>query len=313
MNDAHCHFFSTPFFAALGRQLKDADERAPHETALAKLGWDAPGTAEALADRWVAELDRAGVARAALIASVPGDAESVATAVARHPRRLVGLFMVDPTQPEAATHTAAALDSGRLRGVCLFPAMHRFAIHDDRVRGLFDVAAARPGTVMFVHCGVLTVGVRRKLGLPSPFDIRYGNPLDLHAIAAAYPTVPVIIPHFGAGLFREALMVADLCANVRLDTSSSNGWIKYHPGLTLSAVFRQALSVVGADRLLFGSDSSFFPRGWVKDVFEQQSSALDEIGASDGSAREDLRRQLRPPVRLESENQSQHIRTIRTT
>jgi hypothetical protein len=158
--------------------------------------------------------------------------------------------------------------------------MHRFAIHDDRVRRLFDVAAARSGTVMFVHCGVLTVGVRRKLGLPSPFDMRYGNPLDLHGLAAAYPTVPVIIPHFGAGLFREALMVADLCANVRLDTSSSNGWIKYHPGLTLGAVFQQALSVVGADRLLFGSDSSFFPRGWVKDVFEQQSSALEEIGAT---------------------------------
>jgi predicted TIM-barrel fold metal-dependent hydrolase len=279
MNDAHCHFFSTPFFAALGRQLKDADESAPHETALAKLGWDAPGPAETLADRWVGELDRAGVARAVMIASVPGDAGSVAAAVARHPRRLVGFFMVDPTQPEAAAQTAAALDSGGLRGVCLFPAMHRFAIHDDCVRRLFDVAAARPGTAMFVHCGVLTVGVRKKLGLPSPFDIRYGNPLDLHAIAAAYPTVPVIIPHFGAGLLREALMVADLCANVRLDTSSSNGWIKYQPGLTLSAVFQQALSVVGADRLLFGSDSSFFPRGWVKDVFEQQSSALDKIGA----------------------------------
>jgi predicted TIM-barrel fold metal-dependent hydrolase len=280
MNDAHCHFFSTPFFAALGRQLKDADESAPHETALAKLGWDAPGPAETLADRWVGELDRAGVARAVMIASVPGDAGSVAAAVARHPRRLVGFFMVDPTQPEAAAQTAAALDSGGLRGVCLFPAMHRFAIHDDCVRRLFDVAAARPGTAMFVHCGVLTVGVRKKLGLPSPFDIRYGNPLDLHAIAAAYPTVPVIIPHFGAGLLREALMVADLCANVRLDTSSSNGWIKYQPGLTLSAVFQQALSVVGADRLLFGSDSSFFPRGWVKDVFEQQSSALDKIGAA---------------------------------
>lgn len=280
MNDAHCHFFSTPFFAALGRQLKDGDEKAPHETALAKLGWDAPGTAEALADRWVAELDRAGVARAALIASVPGDAASVAAAVRRHPRRLIGFFMADPTQPDAAVHTAAALDSGGLRGVCLFPAMHRFAIHDDRVRRLFDVAVARPGTVMFVHCGVLTVGFRRKLGLPSPFEIRYGNPLDLHGIAAAYPTVPVIVPHFGAGLFREALMVADLCANVCLDTSSSNGWIKYHPGLTLSSVFRQALSVMGVDRLLFGSDSSFFPRGWVKDVYEQQATALNEIGAS---------------------------------
>ena len=63
LNDAHCHFFSTPFFAALGG-----------DAALAKLGWDPPGTAEELADRWVADLDRCGVSRAALIASVPGDA-----------------------------------------------------------------------------------------------------------------------------------------------------------------------------------------------------------------------------------------------
>jgi uncharacterized protein len=281
VNDAHCHFFSTPFFAALGRQLKEGDQGSPHTTALTKLGWEPPGTADALADRWVAELDRRDVARAVLIASVPGDAGSVATAVARHPLRLVGFFMVDPTQPDAAEHAAAALDAGGLRGVCLFPAMHRFAIQDDRVRRLFEVVAARPGTAVFVHCGVLTVGVRSKLGLPSPFDIRYGNPLDLHALAAAFSMVPIIIPHFGAGLFREALMVADLCANVRLDTSSSNGWIKYYDGLTLAAVFRRALSVVGPDRLLFGSDSSFFPRGWVSDIFAAQSSALHEIGATE--------------------------------
>jgi predicted TIM-barrel fold metal-dependent hydrolase len=76
------------------------------------------------------------------------------------------------------------------------------------------------------------------------------------------------------------LMVADLCPNVLLDTSSSNGWIKYQPGLTLTAVIRQALAVAGPDRLLFGTDSSFFPRGWVADVHRQQSAALDELGVS---------------------------------
>ena len=166
-----------------------------------------------------------------------------------------------------------------MRAICLFPAMHRYAIQDERAKPIFDVAAATPGTAVFVHCGVLSVGVRKKLGLPSPFDIRFGNPLDLQAIALSQPQVPIIIPHFGAGLFRETLMVADLCPNVLLDTSSSNGWIKY-VGLSLPAVFRQALAVVGPERLLFGSDSSFFPRGWVGHVHEQQSAALDEIGAS---------------------------------
>ena len=157
--------------------------------------------------------------------------------------------------------------------------MHRYDLQDERVRQLFDACAARPGTAVFVHCGVLSVGARTKLGLPSPFDIRFGNPLDLHAVALAHPTVPVVIPHFGAGLFREALMVADLCPNILFDTSSSNGWLKYHPGLTLRAVFDQTLKVVGPDRLLFGSDSSFFPRGWVKDVYEKQSAVLDALGA----------------------------------
>ena len=269
LNDAHCHFFSTSFFATLGG-----------DAALAQLGWDPPGSAEALADRWGAELDRARVSRAALIASAPGDAASVETAVRRHPDRFVGFFMVDPTQPEAATIAADAIDRRGLRTICLFPAMHRFSIQDERARRLFEVAAARPGTAVFVHCGVLSVGVRKKLGLPSPFDIRFGNPIDLHAVALAYPAVPVIVPHFGAGLFREALMLADLCPNVLLDSSSSNSWIKYQPGLTLAAVFRQALAVAGPDRILFGSDSSFFPRGWVMDVYEQQSSALDEVRVS---------------------------------
>jgi predicted TIM-barrel fold metal-dependent hydrolase len=202
--------------------------------------------------------------------------------VRRHPDRLVGFFMVDPTQPAAPVDAAAAIDHDGLRAMCLFPAMHRYALQDDHVRRLFAVAAARPGTAVFVHCGVLSVGVRRKLGLPSPYEIRFGNPLDLHALALAYPSVPIIIPHFGAGLLREALMVADLCPNILFDTSSSNGWIKYVPGLTLEAVFKQALAVLGPDRLLFGSDSSFFPRGWVKEVYQQQSVTLDALGVDDG-------------------------------
>ena len=70
--------------------------------------------------------------------------------------------------------------------------------------------------------------------------MRYSFPLDLHAIAVRYPRVPFIVPHFGAGYLREALMLADLCPNVYLDTSSSNSWMRYE-GLDLRTVFRRAL------------------------------------------------------------------------
>src|SRR5436190_23056516 len=75
-NDAHCHFFSERFFDALGRE-KYRDRPAPAEAVARELGWEAADRADALADRWVAELDCHRVSRSVLIASVPGDEESV--------------------------------------------------------------------------------------------------------------------------------------------------------------------------------------------------------------------------------------------
>jgi predicted TIM-barrel fold metal-dependent hydrolase len=282
LNDAHCHFFSQRFFETLAQQKGLAPEQAG--TLTAQLGWEAPGAPAALADRWVAELDRHHVARAALIASVPRDEESVAAAVLRHPTRFVGYFMVDPTADGAAERVVETLTRPGMRCICLFPAMHRYPLYDDRVQRLVEILARRPGTALFAHCGVLSVGVRKKLGLPNRFEMRFGNPLDLQAIATAQPSLPIIVPHFGAGLLREALMVADACPNIHLDTSSSNGWVKYHPGLTLAEVFRQAIGVVGADRLLFGTDSSFFPRGWQRPLYDQQRAVAESLGLEAAAA-----------------------------
>jgi predicted TIM-barrel fold metal-dependent hydrolase len=286
VTDAHVHFFSHGFFSALAAQKSPSSAPETAESIAGKLGWQAPpADDEALAATWVQELDRCGVTRASLIASLPGDEPSVAAAVRRHPDRFYGYFMVNPTAPDASERVRTGLGEGRLRCVCLFPAMHRFSIQDERVRALLELAASH-NALVFVHCGVLTVGVRAKLGLPSPFDMRYSNPIDLHAVALAFPKLRFVIPHFGAGYFREALMLCDLCPNVYLDTSSSNSWTRYQPEpLELSHVFRRALDVVGARRLLFGTDSSYFPRGWHSAIFETQSRALAEIGVSAGDAR----------------------------
>jgi predicted TIM-barrel fold metal-dependent hydrolase len=278
--DAHVHFFSPAFFARLavesGRGPLDVEELGR------TLEWRIPPTCEDLAAAWEQELDDYSVAKAALIASVPGDEDSVATAVRLHPERFWGFFMANPVAPQNAPggveRVQEALAGGLLQGVCLFPAMHRYPIGDPRVRPVFEAAAAHPGTVVFVHCGVLTVGVRRKLGLRSPFDMRYSNPIDLHALAMEFPSVNFVIPHFGAGYFREALMLCDLCPNVYLDTSSSNSWVRSQPQtLDLKDVFRKALEVAGPRRLLFGSDSSFFPRGWHARILQTQIQALCDI------------------------------------
>lgn len=283
VHDAHVHLFSLRFFEALHSQRPAAGQDVA--AMVQDLGWQSPPADVAeLADLWVQELDRHGVARAVLIASIPGDEQSAVAAIQAHPQRFWGYFLFDPTKPEAGARAVQALDSG-LQGLCLFPAMQGFSVQDERLTPVYQAAAQRPASVVFVHCGVLSVGVRKKLGLPSKFDMARSNPLDLHRIALEYPTVNFVIPHFGAGFFREALMLADLCPNVFLDTSSSNSWVKYlTPSPTLEDVFRQALAVVGPERLLFGSDSSFFPRGWNQAVFEQQSNVLKSLGVSQEAA-----------------------------
>ena len=275
MNDSHCHFFSNQFLATLSKQRGRGQSV---EALCEELQWNGPGTPDALAERWIRELDANGVERAALIASVPGDEASVAAAIARYPRRLVGFFMLDPSADDAVDRTRRAIGELGLRGVCLFPAMNHVPLTDSRVQAVVEVAAGHPRTAVFVHCGVLSVGVRRKLGLPSKFDLRLGDPLGVARLALAYPNLPFIIPHFGAGMFREALMAADTCANIHLDTSSSNSWIRYEPGLTLDGVFKTTLAVAGARRLLFGTDSSFFPRGWQRGIYETQKQALTMLG-----------------------------------
>jgi len=278
--DAHMHFFSHQFFEKLIAQKPGLT----HEQAQEQLQWDMPQQEpEALGAAWVQELDRHGVQAAALMASVPGDEGSVLAAVRAFPGRFFPFAMVNPRAPR--TEPWPGPEDGDIRVACLFPAMHGYSIQDECARPIFEWAH-RERRAVFVHCGVLSVGVRKRLGLVSPFDMRFSNPIDVHAVALRYPDVPIVVPHFGAGYFREALMLTGMCPNVYLDTSSSNDWMRYQSAHTdLRHVFQRALEVCGPQRLLFGTDSSFFPRGWQHGVFDAQAKALYELAVSESDAR----------------------------
>ena len=278
IRDAHAHLFSRSFFETLARQKATDDV----EGMIANLGWTPPSFRnEDLGATWAAELDRHGVSRSVLMSSVPGDEAAAGDVVRAFPQRFYGYFMIDPLAAEAATRARRAFEELMLQGLCLFPAMFRFSVQDERLTPLYALAAEAPGRVVFVHMGLLTVGIRSKLGLPSRFDMRYSNPIDLHRVALEHPEVNFVIPHFGAGYLREALMLAAVAPNVYLDTSSSNSWTKcLTPQPTLAEVFSRALDVAGPGRLLFGSDSSFFPRGWRREVFETQCNAMETLGLS---------------------------------
>ena len=277
--DAHTHFFSHQFFQTFARLAR---QNLPAETPLAavaqRLGVEIPPEdATHLGQRWVGEMDKYGIERLVMFTSVPGDHEAVAAVAHAFPDRITGYIMLDPTQPNAVDVLRQGVQHHGLKGVTLFPAMHHFHAYDERLYPLYQ-AAVELGIPVFMHFGVLKVSIRDKLGLPNVFDLRYADPIDLHQAAIDFPSANFIIPHFGCGYLREILMLGAQAPNVYVDTSSSNTWLTYMPShLDLKTVFDKALQVFGPQRILFGTDSNVFPRGWRQDIFHQQVEILREL------------------------------------
>ena len=282
--DAHLHFFSRAFLAALARQAgADGPESigVAIQRAATRGGFEVPhqDPIEHLA-RWLTELDRHGVDRAVAIASLPEEAEAVHAACSDAVDRLIPAVVVNPVAPDGPGFAKKALGEMGFRALLLFPALHHFELVGESCAAVLAQARTLKAAVI-VQCGLLEIRVRDAFGLPRVADPRFANPLDLIAAANRFPEIPFVIPHFGAGFFRETLIAARQCRNIHVDTSGSNGWIDVYPGeLTLKRVFQQALGVLGPERILFGTDSTTFPRGWRADLYREHSALLEDLDVS---------------------------------
>lgn len=281
--DCHTHFFSYDFFAALARQK---DPAADADSVLAELS-DRTGIAiparastEHL-QKWLRAFDENDVARAVIFASGPEEATAVAQALGAANGRLIGFCLINPLLEGAVHRIHRLANECGYRGVLLFPAMHHYHVKDAALHPVFE-AIADCRLHVLVHFGMLQVKLRDALGLPRVFDDSFANPIELQIVANRFPNLKFIIPHFGCGYFREVLMLGIQRENVLVDTSSSNTWIKTQPhSLTLAEVFHKTRAVFGSERMLFGTDSGVFPRGWRRDIFAMQQQAMTDAGFSE--------------------------------
>ena len=53
--------------------------------------------------------------------------------------------------------------------------------------------------------------------------------------------------------------------------------------LSLKGLFRKAVETIGPRRLIFGTDSSYFPRGFSVEYLREQLRVCHEMGLEDGS------------------------------
>lgn len=286
--DVHMHWFSRDYFDTLAAQSPRPGSSEEKLTEVVKrTGIELPSAdLAAHTARWLGEMDKHGVEHLCAFASAPEEAPALARSATLASGRITPFALVNPKVAGAAERVEALLSHQGFKGVLLFPALHHYTLSSDTCRPLLEVLE-RHRAIAYVHCGLLVVKLRDLLGFPRTADLRYANPLEVTPAANAFPAVNFVIPHFGAGFLREALLAGAQSPNVHVDTSSSNSWISSHvPALSLRDAFERALAVFGAQRILFGTDSNTFPAGWRADRLAEQRRALSElgVGASDQEA-----------------------------
>lgn len=278
--DFHAHLFSRTLFEALGQASPlrgTPSERIERVTRSLGVALPSADDEEHLA-RWLDEMERHGVSHMVSFASAHEELAVVERLAPRTQGRISFFAWADPRPSGAAAELARLLEQGSVRGALFFPALHRYRLDGAEAAALFEVLDAH-GAPAVVHCGLLRIPLRERFGLPRQIDLGCANPLDLIAPAERFGRMSFVIPHFGAGFLRETLMAGAQCGNVLVDTSSSHSWIATQPArLSLADVFERALSVFGPERILFGTDSSTFPRGWRRDLLLAQREALGACG-----------------------------------
>lgn len=224
---------------------------------------------EVQAQRWSTEVERYGLEKIVFVTG--GGNDTLAGVVRSNPQKFIGFAHHDPFQPDAAGELRRAVNELGLRGYKILAPSLRGALDDPALDPLWAEAEALQIPVL-IHFGVLGGGG----GVAQHVNI---NPLILQTAAKGFPGINFVIPHFGCGYPRELLHLAWVCPNVSVDTSGNNEWVRWMPyPLTLHDLFRKFYETIGPERILFGTDSEWFPRGFANRYFETQWQACCEIG-----------------------------------
>jgi len=206
-----------------------------------------------------------------------GGNETLAGALAPH-RKLFGFAHHDPFLPDAAQKLEEAVVQLGLVGYKVFAPALSGSIADPALDPVWETAE-RLGIPVLIHFGPLAGA----MGVAAGENI---NPLVLHDVAKGFPRLKFIIPHFGCGYTRELLHLMWAADNVYVDTSGNNEWRRYQwPVPTIKDLFQAFYEVFGAERIVFGTDSSHLPRGWVRAYFQEQFRATNELGLAEDEMR----------------------------
>ena len=225
---------------------------------------------EEQARRWVEDMDRKGLERVNFV--MGGGNDNLAGIVKQYPERFTGFAHHSVFGEGAAEELERAVTQLGLKGFKLIASNQTQPIDSEEAYPVWEMAD-RLGVPVLIHFGVLGGG-----GGPA-YDVRNLNPLSFWKVCSDFPTLKVVIPHFGACYWRELLQLCWQCPNVYVDTSGSNQWMRWMPyPLSIKDLFRKAYETIGAERMIFGTDSSYFPRGFSIEYLREQLRVCHDLG-----------------------------------
>ncbi len=193
--------------------------------------------------------------------------------VRKHPLRLVGFAGVSPAWGDECAREADRCARAGLLGVGeLHPDSQGFDLGDERTMAPLMEVLHQQGLILTTHSSEPVGHVYQGKGRTTP-EV-------LWALVQNFPGVTIVCAHWGGGLPFYALMpeVADALANVYFDTAAS-------PFLYHANVFQTVSGLVGADRVLLGSDYPLLrARRLVAQVRGSSLTADDQAAIVGGNA-----------------------------
>ncbi len=256
--DFHTHVFSPWVKENRNRYI----ERDPCFATL----YSSPKAKIATADELIASMDKDGVDISVILNGGWATHELcvetndyILESIARYPGRLVGFCTVQLQSLEAAIAEIERCVRGGIKGVGeMRPDTQLFGLAEQQAPEPFIEVMREHKLILLTHASEPVGHQYQGKGSITP-DV-------LYPFITSFPDLTVVCAHWGGGLPFYALMpeVKDAISNIFFDTAAS-------PFLYSPRIYSQVVQLVGADKILFGSDYPLLT----------QSRLLKEIGSLD--------------------------------
>jgi len=239
--DFHTHIFP-PWIKKNRNKYIDSDP------CLAIL-YSSPNAKMATADELIASMDKDGV-DISVVLNIGWTTHELCVAtndyilesVARYPKRLIGFGAVQPRSLEAALGEIERCAKAGIRGIGeMRPDIQLLDLRDEEVMKPFIETISRHNLILLTHASEPVGHLYPGKGAVTP-DM-------LYPLITGFPDLTLVCAHWGGGLPFYALMpeVKTAMSKVFFDTAAS-------PFLYSPQVYKQVSQLVGADKILFGSD-----------------------------------------------------------